>query len=114
MNAHARMEHRLFSRQHLEQPVMLYQRGRPIGLGHVRNVSRLGALVESETAPTISNGLVELELMSGTAGGQRLRAMLVHRSGLQFGVMLMDEWPVESTAAPRYHAHRARMAAPAP
>lgn len=93
---------------------MLYQWGRPVGLGHVRNVSRLGALVESDKAPTISNGLVELELMSGTAGAQRLRAMLVHRSGPQFGVMLMDEWPVELTATPRYHAHVALMAAPAP
>jgi hypothetical protein len=31
--------------------------------------------------------------------------MLVHRDGVQFGVMLMDEWPVESIATRRVQGH---------
>jgi hypothetical protein len=85
------MEHRLADRFAVDLPIEIVSAGR-IVRGHTRNVSKDGALLETEAGPLSYQSHIQLALRPTGAESHRLRSVVIHREDAKLGVMFLDTW----------------------
>ena len=86
------MEHRLTDRYPSDYPIEISQNQRRVLQARIRNISKHGALVETEDGPMACQGHVQLELPVSDATPRRIRGVVIHREDAMLGVMFLDEW----------------------
>ena len=88
------MDHRHGLRTPVSFSVRIYHRGRLLGNGTARNISRGGAFVELTREPVPADNFVELELLGRDPAqrrSRRLPGLVVHRQSGGFGVMFAEQ-----------------------
>jgi hypothetical protein len=87
------MEHRLAERIASTRAVDLFGgRCSPVR-GHIRNISKDGALLEADgPLPYCGHVGFELRATALDTRARRLRGVVIHRDDQKLGVMLLDRW----------------------
>jgi len=86
------MEHRLADRYPSDYPIEISQNQRRVLQARIRNISKHGALVETEGGPIACQGHIQLELPGTDAMPRRIRGVVIHREDAMLGVMFLDAW----------------------
>ena len=89
------MEHRLADRYPSDYPIEISQNQRRILPARIRNISKHGALVETQGGPLACPGHIQLELGGSTELPRRIRGVVIHRQDDKLGVMFLDAWSPE-------------------
>jgi PilZ domain len=86
------MEHRLTDRYPSDYPIEISQNQRRVLQARIRNISKHGALVETQGEPLACQGHIQLELPGRDDTPQRIRGVVIHREDTKLGVMFLDAW----------------------
>ncbi len=92
-NGAIEVQHRLAKRIDASRDVDLFSGDYSIVRGHIRNISKDGALLEADQPlPYRSHVSFELCNVAPVSQSRRLRAVVIHRDDRKLGIMLLDTW----------------------
>lgn len=86
------MEHRANPRVNADKALLLYQRGLPIAIGRLRNLSHSGLFVETGWLNIAPQQLLEVQILANDGGyPPQLRTHIAHRAQDGLGLEIHDD-----------------------